>query len=128
LEIILFIPFILLLAAIAVMPFLFKNWWEENYGKFSLALALLVAIYYLVVLQRQNELLTALEDYFSFISLLGSLYIVSGGIYLKITGKPTPLKNSTNPARGKHTCEFYRNNRRGCTSDKAVHQIQSIPA
>ncbi|HPS64900.1 MAG TPA: sodium:proton antiporter [Ignavibacteria bacterium] len=93
-EIILFIPFILLLAAIAVMPFLFKNWWEENYGKFSLGLAMLVAIYYLVVLQRQNELFTALEDYFSFISLLGSLYIVSGGIYLKITGKPTPFKNS----------------------------------
>jgi len=93
LEFVLFIPFILLIVSIAIMPFIFGSWWEKNYGKFSIGLALIVALYYLIVLGKQNELFTTIEEYISFISLLGSLYVVSGGIYLKFAGKPTPLKN-----------------------------------
>lgn len=92
-EFILFIPFILLIVSIAVMPFIFGNWWEKNYGKFSIGLALIVALYYIIVLGKQTELFTTIEEYISFISLLGSLYVVSGGIYLKLAGEPTPLKN-----------------------------------
>ncbi len=92
-EFILFIPFIILIVSIAVMPFIFGNWWEKNYGKFSIGLALIVALYYIIVLGKQTELFTTIEEYISFISLLGSLYVVSGGIYLKLAGEPTPLKN-----------------------------------
>lgn len=94
LELILFIPFILLLAAIAAMPFINEEWWSKNYGKFSVVLALIVALYYLFALDRQTELLTTIEEYISFISLIGSLYVVTGGMYFRISGKATPLKNT----------------------------------
>ena len=36
------IPFILLLAAIALMPFIHRHWWEQHYGKASIMLAAVV--------------------------------------------------------------------------------------
>jgi Na+/H+ antiporter NhaD/arsenite permease-like protein len=43
---------------------------------------------------RGFKVLHSLEEYFSFITLLFCLYIVSGGIYIKIKGKSTPLRNA----------------------------------
>ena len=38
-------PFVLLLLAIALMPFIAKHWWEHNYPKVSVALGAVVTLY-----------------------------------------------------------------------------------
>lgn len=93
-EFLLFIPFIVQLMSIAIMPFVLPKWWHKNYGKYSVALALIVVFYYLFVLRDTQEVFRTVEEYISFISLLTGLFVVSGGIYFKIKGKATPLKNT----------------------------------
>lgn len=93
-EFLLFIPFIVQLMSIAVMPFLLPKWWHKNYGKYSIALALIVVLYYIVVKRDIHEVLRTGEEYISFISLLTGLFVVSGGIYFRIRGKATPFKNT----------------------------------
>jgi len=86
------LPFILLLGAIAIAPFANKKWWDKNYPFVSVILALIIIIYYFLSGQSL-KLIISLEDYFSFIVLLFSLYVISGGIFLRISGKATPLSN-----------------------------------
>src|ERR1700740_199108 len=88
------IPFVLLLAAIAVMPFIHRHWWEHHYGKVSIALAAIVAIYYFFFANSARLWIHSMLDYVSFIIFLGSLYLVSGGIVIGIGRKATPLANS----------------------------------
>ena len=87
------LPFVLLLAAIALMPFIHKRWWEHHYPKVALGLGLVAALYYWVVRRAPGQWMVAMEDYISFIILLGSLYIVSGGIAIRVNRKATPLAN-----------------------------------
>ncbi len=87
------IPFIVLLAAIAVMPFVCKHWWEKYYPVVSIGLGAAVVVYYLFIEQNGPRVLLALHDYFSFIMLIGSLFLVSGGIHFQLRGKSTPHSN-----------------------------------
>jgi Na+/H+ antiporter NhaD/arsenite permease-like protein len=93
-ELFVIFPFILLLLSIAILPIAFPDYWSKNYSKISLSLAFIVVIYYLFVDGRSFKIMNTLEEYFSFIALLFSLYLVSGGIYIKIKGKSTPLRNA----------------------------------
>jgi Na+/H+ antiporter NhaD/arsenite permease-like protein len=56
-------------------------------------LALIVVTYYLLIIQNHPPLLASLEEYISFLSLIGSLYVVSGGIRIGVAGEATPLRN-----------------------------------
>ncbi len=91
------LPFGLLLLLIAAMPLTppaVKHWWEKNFHLVSLTLALVVGAFYLGTIPGGGrELRHTLGDYFSFICLIGSLYIVAGGIHLKVKGEATPLAN-----------------------------------
>ncbi|MBI4417907.1 MAG: sodium:proton antiporter [Ignavibacteriales bacterium] len=87
------VPFVVLLGTIAVAPFINRHWWEHRYPVVSFALGALVLLYYIVVLDNVPRLLLTFHEYVSFISLIGSLFIVSGGIHLKIRGKAAPLEN-----------------------------------
>jgi Na+/H+ antiporter NhaD/arsenite permease-like protein len=87
------IPFVLLLLAIAVMPFINKHWWEHNYPYVSVALGLVTVAYYLFGLKNVTRLLHTGMEYISFIALIGSLFVVAGGIHIRIKGKSTPLRN-----------------------------------
>jgi len=107
LEFLLFIPFIVLLLSIAVMPFLAPAWWHKHYGKFSILLALFMALFYLIVLKKNDEVIKTAEEYISFICLLGSLYTVSGGIYFVIKGKATPFKNTLTLFIGSVIANFF---------------------
>ncbi len=93
----LIIPFVLLLLLIATMPLSHdrvKHWWEHNYPKVAIGLALLVGIFYLLKIPDGGRLLghTA-EEYVSFIALIGSLFVVAGGIHIKSKGEATPMEN-----------------------------------
>lgn len=87
------IPFALLLAAIATMPFVARHFWERNYHWVSLALGALVSAYYIFFLKAGPSLAQKIAEYISFIFLLGSLFIVSGGIVIRVRRQATPLVN-----------------------------------
>jgi Na+/H+ antiporter NhaD/arsenite permease-like protein len=86
-------PFLILLAAIALAPLCFADWWGRHYPKISFALAALVVAYYLVALQAAPHVLRTTGDYLSFIALIGSLFVVSGGIHITVKGEATPVTN-----------------------------------
>jgi Na+/H+ antiporter NhaD/arsenite permease-like protein len=88
------IPFIVLLGAIAAAPFINRHWWEKYYPLVSIALGAFVASYYLFVLHDASRVLRTMHEYFSFIALIGSLFIVSGGIHFQLKGRSTPLSNA----------------------------------
>lgn len=89
---ILIIPFVILLATIAIAPFINGNWWHKNYPYVSYSFGAVILFYYLFSNQTERLLIT-IEEYISFITLLFSLFVVSGGIFFRIKGKSTPLKN-----------------------------------
>src|SRR5262249_4100129 len=87
------LPFVGLLALIALAPFFFANWWSKHYAKVACGLAALVVTYYLVALRSPAGVWRVGHDYLSFIALIGSLFVVSGGIHINVKGEATPWVN-----------------------------------
>jgi Na+/H+ antiporter NhaD/arsenite permease-like protein len=96
------IPFAGLLLTLGVMSFIAANYphsragkfWENNTNKLILALLWSVPVLLLFyVLNEWTPLWHSLEDYFSFITLLFALFVISGGIYLEGDLKATPWVN-----------------------------------
>lgn len=101
-------PFVLMLAMIAIGPLLFHHWWEENKNKLivSLVLGIPTAIY-LVSQHLTGALLhQLLFDYIPFIVLLGSLFVITGGIHLKGDIEAKPWINTTFLAIGAVLASF----------------------
>jgi Na+/H+ antiporter NhaD/arsenite permease-like protein len=88
------LPFVLLLATIALAPLLFADWWGRHYPKVSFSLAAVVVLYYCLGLQALQNVVHTAEEYFSFIALVGSLFVVSGGIHIRVKGEATPSANT----------------------------------
>ncbi len=87
-------PFILLLLMIATGPFLYSHFWEHHYSKVSIGLGGIVAAYYWFVMEQGGRiLLHSLEEYLSFIALITALFVVSGGILIRIERRGSPLIN-----------------------------------
>ncbi|HWV99491.1 MAG TPA: sodium:proton antiporter [Candidatus Acidoferrum sp.] len=84
------LPFGLLLAMIALAPFFFADWWGKHYLKVAFGLGALVVAYYLVGLHAGASVGRTARDYLSFIALIGSLFVVSGGIHINVKGEATP--------------------------------------
>jgi Na+/H+ antiporter NhaD/arsenite permease-like protein len=102
------LPFGLLLACMAVLPLHWPIWWEKHYAKVALACAAVTLAYYLIILPataRATVQHTA-EDYLGFITLIGSLYVVAGGIHLRAGGVATPLRNTLFLALGGVAANF----------------------
>jgi Na+/H+ antiporter NhaD/arsenite permease-like protein len=87
------LPFGLLLAAIALAPLFFPRWWHHHYPKVAYALGAITLAYYLFGLHAYERTLHTAAEYVSFIALIGSLYVVSGGIHINVKGEATPLVN-----------------------------------
>ena len=87
------LPFALLLLMIATGPIFYKHFWEHHYPKISIALGVVTSFYYLVILNSPTILLHTMAEYLSFIALLSSLFVASGGILIKVNRKATPLVN-----------------------------------
>jgi Na+/H+ antiporter NhaD/arsenite permease-like protein len=87
------LPFALLLGAIAVAPLLAAKWWLRHYSKVALGLGAVTLGYYIFVLRAAASLAHTGHEYVSFIALVGSLYVVSGGIHIGVKGGATPLTN-----------------------------------
>ena len=90
-------PFALLLLLIATMPLTppgVKHWWDKGYHLVSVGLGAVAVLLYLLLTSAGTEALThTVGEYVSFIALVGSLFVVAGGIHLKVKGEATPLAN-----------------------------------
>jgi len=87
------IPFVLLLGLIATGPLLFRHFWIRYYHLVAVGLGAITAGYYLFVIKEPKPLLHVAEEYVSFIALIGSLYVISGGIHIRVKGEGTPAVN-----------------------------------
>ena len=86
-------PFIVLLLMIATGPLFYKHFWERHYAKMTVFLGTITVFYYLIFLKDYHSLLHTLTEYISFIALLSSLFVASGGILIKVDRKATPYIN-----------------------------------
>ena len=85
------LPFAGFLLSIALFPVFAPEFWLRNYRKASLAFGLPVAAYFLA--RAPGELLHIAMEYVSFVALLGALFIVSGGILLRVSLRGAPVVN-----------------------------------
>ena len=88
------IPFIILLGMIATGPLFYHHFWEKNYPIIAIILGLITVFYYLIFLNDTHSLLHTAAEYLSFIALLASLFVASGGILLRVDKKSTPWLNA----------------------------------
>lgn len=95
-PLVLVVPFGLLLASIALMPFVSARVWHDHFPDFAFFLGSLVAAFYAVKLGSvgRGAMVHAIAEYYSFIALVGGLYVVSGGILIDFRGQGRPLTNT----------------------------------
>jgi Na+/H+ antiporter NhaD/arsenite permease-like protein len=100
-------PFVLLLLAIAILPLVAGHWWHYNRNRAIVVAACAIPVAAFLVYEELVDGLPALKPladelgtYVSFILLLGSLYVVSGGIVLSGELEPRPLTNTAFLALG----------------------------
>lgn len=88
--------FVIMLLSIAVLPLTrFEHWWHKNENKLKVGavLAAYPLIWVTFLSHNYTALWHVLEEYVSFIVLLGTLFFVSGGILLKGDLRATPGTN-----------------------------------
>jgi Na+/H+ antiporter NhaD/arsenite permease-like protein len=89
----LILPFVAMLAAIACAPLVLRHHWERHYHEVSVVLGAIPVGYYLFVLKNSERVGHLLHEYVSFITLIGSLFVVAGGIQFTIRGGARPWAN-----------------------------------
>ena len=92
------LPFVGILLSIALGPLVNAHWWEHNMAKVSLFWALAFFLPFAMLLDVSSAIYYSLHvyiiDYIPFIILLGSLFVISGGIIIRGALKGTPLFNA----------------------------------
>jgi len=87
------LPFALLLLCIAFLPIVLQRHWERYYHLIALFLAGVTAAYYVFGLGQPQPILREFADYVRFMALVGALFVIAGGIHVRIRGEATPLFN-----------------------------------
>src|SRR5712691_2812333 len=92
------LPFVGTLLSIALLPLFAGHWWEHNRNKGIIAalFAVPVAVYLAGAFSKDGAhvLLEAVMEYIPFIILLGSLFVITGGIVVEGSLSGTPLLNT----------------------------------
>src|SRR3974377_17320 len=76
------VPFVLFLLLIAILPLAFPRFWEKKRNKAIISALVSLPVLPFLLTRLPAELGRTAEDYVSFILLLASLFIISGGILL----------------------------------------------
>ncbi|MEZ0277331.1 MAG: sodium:proton antiporter, partial [Roseimicrobium sp.] len=87
------LPFVALLLSIAVVPLVAGHFWEHHYAKVAVGLGLITTCYYLFILGDSHAVMHSMTEYLSFMALVGSLFVISGGINIGVKGEATPMAN-----------------------------------
>jgi Na+/H+ antiporter NhaD/arsenite permease-like protein len=86
------LPFVLMLATIAIFPLVLEFFWHKNLNKLLVSVSLSLPVILWAFLTGYTHVMfdTLLFDYLPFIILIGSLFVISGGIHLdsNITSRP----------------------------------------
>ena len=88
------LPFGILLLAIAFGPLIAQHHWERHYHTLCIALAAVVCFYHLFVVNAATRVIHAGTDYVTFMVVVGSFFVVSGGIHLRAKAPSRPLRNT----------------------------------
>jgi Na+/H+ antiporter NhaD/arsenite permease-like protein len=92
------LPFVGLLLSIAILPIAVPHFWEPNRNKaiVTALFAVPVAVYLVAAHGRDgvDQLVEKGHEYIAFILLLGSLFVISGGIVVRGSLSGTPLANT----------------------------------
>ncbi len=86
--------FVLMLLSIAVFPLVKPHWWEHNKNRAIISVALGVPVGVYVLINDWHHLVLSFHEYEQFIILLGSLFVISGGIWLSGDIRATPKNNT----------------------------------
>ena len=96
-------PFAALLLSIAMMPFVAPKWWHRHYPDVALFLGAAVTAYFVAAFDAPGfkgaqsfgayTMLHSAIEFYSFIALVGGLYLASGGIVVEVKGRGRPLTN-----------------------------------
>lgn len=91
------LPFLILLLCLAFIPVFYKDWWEVSANKFKIIFPLITTVVIYLLYSFGKAGLQSLEhsliEYFQFLILLCSLYIISGGISINLAYQPSPKMN-----------------------------------
>jgi Na+/H+ antiporter NhaD/arsenite permease-like protein len=93
-------PFVAMLVAIAALPLARPRWWDSNRNKLRVAALLAAPVFVLYLVREPAALVHTASDYVSFIVLLGSLYVIAGGVLLRGDLEARPLVNTAFLAAG----------------------------
>src|SRR5215475_1723194 len=88
------IPFVSLLLGIAIFPLAAPRFWESNIRKLLLSAVLSLPVIGLYVSRDPQALLHAWNDYVSFVILMGSLFVIAGGVLLDGDFEAKPWVNT----------------------------------
>ncbi|MEW5807143.1 MAG: sodium:proton antiporter, partial [Acidobacteriota bacterium] len=88
------LPFIIMLLTLAITPLTHGHIWEKNRNKAIITAIISIPMGIYIAFLDYHELIHVGLEYFSFIVLLGSLFTISGGIYLRGDLRGTPLVNT----------------------------------
>src|SRR5437899_4446938 len=88
------LPFVILLVAIALAPLIAQHHWERHYHKLCVALAGIVCLYHLSVVKESARVVHAGIDYVTFMVVVGSFFVVAGGIHLRFKSSRGAMRNT----------------------------------
>ncbi len=94
------LPFVAMLLAVAILPLAHPRWWESHRNKFAVSLVLGAPVFLDTLRRNPHALLDTGFEFASFMILLASLFVVSGGIYLAGDLRATPQTNTAFLAAG----------------------------
>ena len=88
------LPFAALLLAIALLPVFLKHHWERHYHLISTGLGAIAVGYYVFWLKAGGAMRNVAGEYLSFMAVIGSLFVVSGGIHIRVRSGAKPWVNT----------------------------------
>ena len=95
------LPFAAYVAALALVPLAFPAFWGRNRNKLALAASFSLPVAAALCWHGEARWLAhSAREYAAFITLLASLFVISGGVHLKGSLAGTPLANTTMLAVG----------------------------
>ena len=87
-------PFVALLLGIAILPLTAPRFWESNLRKLGVCALFGLPVLVLYLNHHPQALIHAGADYVSFMVLLGSLFVISGGVMMDGDLEATPRVNT----------------------------------
>src|SRR5258707_5211198 len=88
------LPFAVLLLAIALAPLIAQRHWERHYHKLCVALAGIVCLYHLFIVHQSARVVHAGIDYVTFMVIVGSFFVIAGGIHLRVKSPSGAMRNT----------------------------------